>query len=50
MLGVKKRDIDFKHNQILFEKRKCNNPIAVPMTDKCMNIISLYAEWKEDEE
>ena len=50
LLGVKKRDIDFKHNQILFEKRKCNNPIAVPMTDKCMNIISLYAEWKEDEE
>tara|TARA_R100001480_G_C4707038_1_gene178278 strand:- start:88 stop:936 length:849 start_codon:yes stop_codon:yes gene_type:complete len=50
LLGLKKRDINFDRKQILFEKRKCNNPIAVPMTDKCMEIISLYAEWKEDNE
>tara|TARA_B100001093_G_scaffold520320_1_gene614652 strand:+ start:2663 stop:3508 length:846 start_codon:yes stop_codon:yes gene_type:complete len=48
LLGVRKKDINFSYNQILFEKRKCNNPIAVPMTDRCMNIISLYAEWKEE--
>jgi integrase len=42
LLGLEKRDIDYKTNQITFPERKCDNPVSVPMSDKVNEILKPY--------
>ena len=48
LLGLEKRYVDFKNNQINFNERKNDNAVAVPMTDRVKKIMKLYCNNKRD--
>tara|TARA_A100000172_G_scaffold79904_1_gene68084 strand:- start:551 stop:1390 length:840 start_codon:yes stop_codon:yes gene_type:complete len=48
LLSLEKRFVDYENNQIIFNERKNDTPVGVPMTNKVRDILKPYYERSGD--